>query len=314
MPGLDVNESVDIVIRTLGARERLGLLARSIASVVEQHGVAARPVVVISGDHPHAAADVASRHSAKIHVVGHAISPGRAVRLGRSIVDAPFYAFLDDDDELLPDAIACRLALMRSDPTIDVVVTSGYWMSSEQRRIHIADIARHQNDCLNGIIERCWLASCAGLFRASSVSRRYFEDLPDLCEWTCLAFRLAAAAVNVRFLDIPTYNCYDMPESASKSDGFLQSTLRVLESMRVVPLLRGQRRELERKYRSALHDAADHYRRKNEMLRAWRYHLRSMKPPYSLRYVAYTRKLLVNRRAYEAGRNEPSRADTSTAS
>jgi hypothetical protein len=314
MPGPDVNESVDIVIRTLGARERLGLLARSITSVVEQRGVAARPVVVISGDHPDAAADLAYRHSATVHVVGHAISPGRAVRLGRSIVDAPFYAFLDDDDEFLPDAIACRLAPMRSDPAVDVVVTSGYWMSGEQRQIHVTDITRHQDDCLNGIIERCWLASCAALFRASSVPCHYFEDLPDLCEWTCLAFRLAVAAANVRFLDVPTYNCYDMPGSASKGDSFLQCTLRVLESMRVVPLASDQRRRLEHKYRSALHDIADHYRQKNELVPAWRYHLRSMKPPHALRYVAYTRKLLGNARASAAGRNEATRAGTSTAS
>ena len=185
---------------------------------------------------------------------------------------------------------------MQADPTVDLVVTTGYWLSGNRRRIHIPDITRHQNDSLNGMIERCWLASCGGLYRASSVSQHYFDGLPDLCEWTYLAFRLAVDRPKVRFLDLPTYNMYDTPGSLSKTEAFLEATLRVLRAMRSQRLPAAGRAQLERKYRAALHDAAEHYRKAKQLGKAWRFHLQSMKPPYALRYGAYTRKLLWTRK------------------
>lgn len=287
-----VDTSIDVVIRTAGRAERLGSLTRAIASVVDQRGVAARPVVVITGERPGETAALASGHGARVHVIGKHVAPGAALRIGRNFVDARFYAFLDDDDQLLPDALRTRLDILHADSAVDVVVTTGYWISGNRPRLHIPDIARHQDQPLNGIIERCWLASCGGLFRTSSTSTRYFDDLPDLCEWTCLAFRLALDRLNIHFLDVPTYNVYDTPGSASKSSDYIEATLRVLEVIRVAALSAEERSNCERKYRSTLHDAAEHYRRQKDLLKAWRYHLKSMKPPHLLRYGAYTRKLL----------------------
>jgi hypothetical protein len=78
--------------------------------------------------------------------VGETTSPGRAASIGRNLVEADFYAFLDDDDEFLPHAFATGMETMRSDPAVDVVVTAGYWFSGDERIVHIADIARHQDD------------------------------------------------------------------------------------------------------------------------------------------------------------------------
>ena len=287
-----MDDAIDVVIRTAGDRERAGSLQRAILSVLNQQGVAARPVVVIIGERPAAAAELASRYQARVHIVGEWASPGRALGIGRNLIESQFYAFLDDDDELLPHALGTRLKIMQAEPAVDVVVTTGYWVSGNRRWIHIPDITRHQDDALNGIIERCWLTSCGGLFRASAIPQNYFEGLPDLCEWTCLAFRLASDRPNIRFLDLPTYNVHDTPGSLSKSDAFLEATLRVLAAMRAHSLPPAERARLEGKYRAALHDAAEHYRRAKELRKAWRYHLQSMKPPYTLRYSAYTRKLL----------------------
>ena len=295
-----MDERVDVVIRTAGGPERYASLARAMQSVANQQGVTARPIVVIVGERPEAAAALASTHGAKIHAVKERASPGRALGIGRNLVDAGFYAFLDDDDELLSHALGTRLAILRAESDVDVVVTTGYWRSGDRRQMHISDITRHQGDPLNGIIERCWLASCGGLFRASSISARYFDDLPDLCEWTCLAFRLAVNHPNIRFLDTPTYNVYDTPGSASKGDDFLEATLRVLDAMRAMALPTAERANLERKYRSTLHDAAEHYRQEKDLLKAWRYHLQSIRPPHMLRYSAYTRKLLWKRRTSTA--------------
>lgn len=288
----DVDQHVDVVVRTTGDPARRRSLQRAIASVVGQQGVAARPIVVVAGEAADPALAVACGNGTRVHRIGAYSPPGRALRVGRTLVEARFFAFLDDDDELLPDALATRLAIMRAEPAVRVVVTTGYCLSDGGRRIHIPDIARHQDDSLNGIIERCWLASCGGLFRTSAVTEEYFAGLPDLCEWTCLAFRLAQNRANIRFLDCPTYNVYDTAGSLSKSDEFLEATLQVLRAMRAQPLPAAARDKLERKYRATLHDAAERCRRSRNLAKAWGYHLQSMKPPHTLRYGAYTRKLL----------------------
>jgi hypothetical protein len=287
-----LDQAVDVVIRTEGRDERRESLQRAIHSVLNQRGVRARPIVVLVGNLPDLAAELAAQQCVSVHPVGEPASPGRALGIGRRLVQTGFYAFLDDDDELLPHALGTGLSTMHAEPSIDVVVTTGYWFSGERRAIHVPNIIGNQDDPVNGVIERCWLSACGGLYRASTIAPTYFDDLPDLCEWTYLAFRLAWDRRNIRFLDLATYNVYDTRGSQSKSDQFLDATLDVLAAMRAHRLPRATRHRLEQKYRAALHHAAEHYRRADQYGKAWRLHLRSLKPPHTLRYAAYTRKLL----------------------
>jgi hypothetical protein len=267
-------------------------LHRAILSVLTQEDVRARPIVVVVGKHPSLSDELKARYPVKVHAVGGDASPGRALGIGRNLIEARFYAFLDDDDELLPHALRTGIEIMDAEPSADLVVTTGYWISGSSRRIHIPNITRHEGDAVNGIIERCWLNPCGGLYRASTIVRSYFERLPDLCEWTYLAFRLALDGHNIRFIDVPTYNAYDTGGSQSKSDEFLDATLAVIAAMRAYSLPPVARAGLEHKYRAVLHHAAEHYRHKNQWAKAWRFHLKSLKPPYTLLYAAYTRKLL----------------------
>jgi hypothetical protein len=285
---------IDVVIRTTCEGSRRRSLQRAVASVVSQRDVAARPVVVVAGPRPGPLPKLSSRNGIRVHRIEAQASPGRALTIGRGLIDSPFFAFLDDDDELLPGALATRVAIMRADPRVQVVVTTGYVVRGHTRRMHIDDIARHQDDPLRGIIERCWLASCGGLFRTAALPPSLFDALPDLCEWTCVALRLALAASSIRFVDRPTYVVHDRAGSLSKGDAYVESSLRVLDSMRAVPLPAADRRRLAQKHCAALHDAAERCRRAGNVATAWRYHLRSMQPPGTLRYAAYTRKLLWN--------------------
>lgn len=287
-------EPVDVLVRTTCEGSRRKSLQRAVASVVSQRGVAARPVVVVAGAQPGSLPRLAARNGIRVHRLGTEASPGRALTIARGLVDAPFFAFLDDDDELLPDALATRVAILRAEPSVQVVVTTGYVARGNVRRVHIGDIGRHQGDPLRGIVERCWLASCGGLFRTDAVPQAMFDALPDLCEWTCVAFRLAMASCSIRFVDRPTYVVHDSAGSLSKSDAFVEASLRVLDAMRSAPLSAADRRHLAYKYRATLHTAAERCRRAGNVGRAWRYHLRSLQPPGTLRYAAYTRKLFWN--------------------
>jgi hypothetical protein len=281
-----VRETVDVIIRTAGKRR--ASLERAINSILDQQHVAARPVIVANG----APLPYAMPAPVKLHQVPHKITPGAALHAGRRLVTAPLFAFLDDDDELLPDALSVGVATMRSDPTVDLVVTPGFWITNNKRIADIPDIAREQNDPLGGILERCWLNPGGGLFRTSSLPHTYFHDLPPLCEWTFLAFRLALDGRNIRFLEHPTYLAHDTLGSLSKSASYVEATVEVLSRMRRHRIPATVQARLEKKYRAALHEAAERSLNEGQHVKAWRFHLRSLISSQALSYFPYTRKLL----------------------
>ncbi len=68
-----MDQAVDVVIRTAGQNERVESLRRAVASVQNQHGVSARPIIVLAGSDP--AAVVTSQPGVKMHHVGkHVVS------------------------------------------------------------------------------------------------------------------------------------------------------------------------------------------------------------------------------------------------
>jgi hypothetical protein len=285
-------DSVDVVIRTAGQFERRTSLQRAIRSVLDQEGVRARPIVILNAHNPALAAELGSRHGVRLHIAAASNSLGELLAIGRRLVEAPFYSFLDDDDELVPNALAGSLRAMRSEPAPALVVTSGYWMSGDRKEVHIPDLTREQGDPLKGITTRCWLNPGGGLFRTAGVAEHYFEGLPQVCEWTFLAFRLAFDRREIRFLDHPTYLAHDTPGSLSKSRRYSEAAAQVIRRMQAYPLAPELRLALETKYRAAMHDLSARCLADGELGKAWRFHLRSLKPPHTLRYIAFTRKLI----------------------
>lgn len=286
--------TVDVIIRTLARAERKSHIQRAIGSVKRQQDVPVRLLVVVNGNQfdPGIVDDLRDSDDVDVHYMEKA-STGESRLLGRQLVRAPFFLFLDDDDELLPNALSIALAAMRPDPDIALVVTNGYYVSGETRRIDIPDLSREQADPLRGLIDRVWMSSCGGLFRTAHVSPDLFEP-GDVCyhEWSLFAFKLALSGEKIAFLDVPTYNVYDTPGSTSKTLAHIEGELRVLDIMLSRPLPIDFRRRLEKKYRNALHVLANANRKLGRKRAAWRYHMKSMKPPSTLRYLLFTRKLL----------------------
>ena len=52
-----------------------------------------------------------------------------ARRVGAEIADCEFLAFLDDDDELMPQTLAAKIEYFRQHPDVDVLVTDGIRVS-----------------------------------------------------------------------------------------------------------------------------------------------------------------------------------------
>lgn len=217
--------------------------------------------------------------------------PG-AVRYGRSLVTTEFFSFLDDDDEYLPGALRTRIEPLLADATLDVVATNGYRGSGEQH-IYLDKTDHINRDPLTAIIGRNWLASCGGLFRSTAIGVDYFDGKTKHFEWTLLAYRILFANRRVLFVDVPTFRVNDSPDSLSKSLEYQRASAAFYQHLLTLQPPARIRRALRRELSAAWHDLSEQYRRSGERARAWQCHWRSLIEPDGLRYLLYTRWLLL---------------------
>lgn len=211
-----------------------------------------------------------------------------AHRHGRRLVHTEWFAFLDDDDVYLPGALKLRLAALAGDPGLDLVVTNGY--STSGQRV-VQDAALVNRDPFGALLRRNWLASGGALFRSERIGAELFDAEVPYYEWTSLAFRMLTSGKRMRFIDVPTYQLYDSPDSLSKeeSEKSLACSLRLIEEM-VAAAPPGTMKALRRKRNAAMHALSDYYLRRGELRKAWVYHLRSLRG-----HACYTRKLILPR-------------------
>ena len=117
---------IPVLIATLASAERAPYLHRALASLDNQETVRAHPVVVVNGDvaDPALVRDVAARTGVTLIRRAEPSLPG-ALAAGRRVVTTGYFAQLDDDDELLPDALARRVARMEEPDRPDAVISNG---------------------------------------------------------------------------------------------------------------------------------------------------------------------------------------------
>jgi glycosyltransferase involved in cell wall biosynthesis len=284
---------VAVIIPTTCEKKRWKALERAMDGVLAQEGVEARLIVVVNGTRydPEAFEQLRAREGERLTVLYRAQGSAPLAQLaGREIVDTPFFAFLDDDDEYLPGALATRIAPLLADPGLDFVVTNGVRDTGAGDGPTVPETSAIQADPLLALARRNWIASCGGLFRTSSIGPGYFTDPAPYMEWTFLAFRLLVQH-RMRFLDVPTYRLHDSPGSLSKSSAYLHSEAEVLDRVLALPLPAAVRRVVRRKLGNALHAAAELHLRDGQRQRAWDAHLASLRQPGGWRYLLYSRKL-----------------------
>lgn len=289
---------IDVVVRTLALAARQQALKRALDSIQMLSAVDARPIVVVNGDrwHPPVLDMLQRRPGILLHHLPEA-SAARAITAGRRLVKAPYFMFLDDDDELLAPGLQRLAAHVTNDSDWDVVITNGYFSSGGQRRPMYLDLHAHADNPLRSLVGETWLCPGASLFRTESVSADALDVNRDHQEWTNIAFLLALTDLRIRFLDVPTVVYYDTEGSASKGLGHQEAALQLLEEMKADSRVDAETlAAMERKYRNTLHILANQYWRQGAHRKAWRYHLRSMRPPFTFKYLLFSRKLLLPRR------------------
>lgn len=214
-----------------------------------------------------------------------------ARRVGAEMADSEFLAFLDDDDELMPNTLARKIAQFRQHPEIDVLVTDGLRVNgSTATKIFPPPEARCA-DLVETMMRAGW-GACALTLRAQNIDLSAFDAEFRHMEWTLTTLELARRH-QFGFLDEPMYRYYETtPNSLSKS---AEHNLAAPEVWRRLSKgYSGTRYDaaVRRRYGSECHNASSEYARQGKMRDAWRLHAGSLRSPGGVAFAPFSAKLL----------------------
>jgi glycosyltransferase involved in cell wall biosynthesis len=215
-----------------------------------------------------------------------------ARRVGAELANSEFVAFLDDDDELLPNTLTRRVEYFSQHPEVDVLVTDGLRVNgSKESRIFPPPEAR-SSDLVETMMHAGWGAG-ALVLRAKNVDLAAFDAEFRHLEWTLTALQLARQ-YQVGYLDEPTYRYYeDTPNSLWKMAEHRIAALdvwrRLLKSYAGTPYEGTVRRRLG----SACHVASWEFVRQGKVRDAWRLHIEALTSPGGFAVLPSTARLLL---------------------
>ena len=215
----------------------------------------------------------------------------KAIAFGRSLVTTPFFGFLDDDDELLPESLDKRLEVLNGRPDVDFVVTNGIRRKGTSEEMVLEGLSSVPDDPLSKLVAQNWLASCGALFRTTSVGTRYFDDYHKYAEWTWLAYRLSIDGKRLAVIDEPTYVINETPGSLSTTSEYQRANVALYRRMLALDPPSHVRRLIRDRYTKAVHDLSDHCLRHSRLAEATLLHLKSLVAPGGLRYLPYSRHI-----------------------
>lgn len=278
---------------TRGLAERADLLDAALDSILRQRGVAALPVVVLNGTQASPSVERRLELDGRIHLVrlAEAGLPA-ALAAGRAAVETPWFGTLDDDDELLPGALALRVAALREDPGVDVVVTNGYQRTGPRDRLNVAAGVDVESDPLRALFRGNWLLPGSWLCRSERVGSELFDGMPSYLECTFVAARFATE-YRMKWLPAPTVAYrLDSPAAESRARPYVVGQADALREILQLPLPEDVRREVRARIARAYHHAAEYDLRDGSLAAAWKSHLASLREPGGWRFLPFTRHLL----------------------
>jgi glycosyltransferase involved in cell wall biosynthesis len=288
---------VDIIIPTLAQTPRRHLLARALQSLLTQEGARVRPIVVINGQSPDPELIDELCQNQDIELVTRQ-EPGipGALYAGRQRVQAPFFGTLDDDDLLLPHALAARIALLLERHDIDAVVSNGIRREPDGDQLLVTDMAEVEADPIRYMMCKNWLLPGGFLARTERVTSAVFDGIPGQLENTFLGLRLACRH-RLAFIAEPGVVWFtDSPGAAHEHSDYVRGMPAALLLMHELPLPSDVHRMIDVKVGNACHSLAQLEWNEGNLLRAFGWHLRSLAMRGGWRYLLFTRKLLGPRR------------------
>ena len=215
-----------------------------------------------------------------------------ARRVGAELADSEFLAFLDDDDELLPNTLERKIAHFRQHPEIDALITDGLRVSgSTVSKIFPPPEARSA-DLVETMMHAGWGAGALTV-RLQAIDLSAFDaEFRDL-EWTSTTLQLAKR-YRFGYLDEPTYRYYDdTPDSLWKSAQHCFAAVEVWRRLSKIYAGTPYEATVRRRFGRACHVASWELVRQGRIGAGWRLHFRSLMCPGGLARVSYTARLLL---------------------
>ena len=293
---IDFVDKVAVIIPTTCEVRRFENLLRAINSSLNQKGpdFDVQVVVVVNGQKVDPSSLWRLQSDNRIQVVildeGN-VSQARYEGVVRS--SGQYFCFLDDDDELLPASVECRLRAFREKPEVDIVVSNGVAHTSGKDSVLISigqDLINQ--DPYGAFLLQNWFASPSSLFRRSSIREGDLNIRHKYFEWTYIFYCLSSRGVRFCFVDQLGYRVHkDTAGSASKMDDYVKYHPIVLLDILKLPIPDRVRREVKRRYLTSLNTLVNLHIDRGQLLSAWQLHL------YCLcrggwGYLLFTRHLL----------------------
>lgn len=288
------DDGITIFIPTLATPARAPYLLTAAETVCSQSGVDVRLLVIANGPDCDPQALATLEHDLHAQVIRRSTRGMPAALLaGRQAVQTPFFAELDDDDELLPGTLAQRLAEMRRDPGLSAVVSNSVLRNPDHDVDSIVDIASVRRDPLRSLLVRNWHVPGSALFRSAAVPAEWFVAVPGGLEWTYLGLLLASHG-RIGFLPERGVVHYEhRPFSTYDSRGGRMDRLPALKSLLSLELPRDVKRRIRMRIGAAHHDLSNLHLDEGDRRGAWRQHLHSLAYPGGWRYLSHTRHLCI---------------------
>jgi glycosyltransferase involved in cell wall biosynthesis len=284
---------ISVLLATSARQERRHELLRALDCIRGQASVDAVPIVVANGPNQdrQLVAAVKGMPDVRLFIVEEGSYPG-ALGVARRHVDTAWFSQMDDDDELMPEALISRYEAAREDGGCDAVISNGVSRSPSGDRPRWVDANVIAHDPLRALARENWLSPGAGLYRTSAITTCTFDGMPKYLEWTYIAAVLASRH-RVRFLERATYVYYEQaPLSMSNSDAYVLGQPAALEAIMRLDLPGDVRDAFARRLTRARNANAVLHLRRGRRGQAWLWHVRTLLGAGGYRYLGATRHFL----------------------
>ena len=211
---------VSIIIST---HKRPHILPRAIKSVLNQTYVNLELIIVNDGSRDETAEVIAQIKDNRIRYIE--LSENKGLSAARNIgiqnINGEFIAFLDDDDEWMPDKLKLSLDVFKeyNDSDIGLVYTNGYFVKANKKNIFFKD------SCLSGVVysqvqrqKKLFPTSIASpllqfcMISKETISRVGFFD-ENMRNWEDVDFFVRVANIfDIYFLNKPLAVIYEQKE------------------------------------------------------------------------------------------------------
>lgn len=220
---------VSVIIPTYNRRNLLG---RAINSVLNQTYQDFELIIVDDGSTDNTVKLVKSLNSKKIRFIRHNEKRGVAAALNTGLQSAvgDYMAFLDSDDEWVPDKLESQIrAFETSKPEVGIVCT-GYWLATNGRRryVPLMKVNAKEKSIFSNIVKRYFVCTPVLMIKREcfETDGTFDEQFPALSDWE-LFLRFSR---HYRFQSInkPLVIRYRQPDSVSSNLSYFTSGFKLL--------------------------------------------------------------------------------------